>query len=83
MTAVLCLAIYTTTVAGLLGLSSRLMAFIHMPRWMIVLILLVLMVPFTSFGFSDLIAFLYPIYGMLNLYLLVCLLLYPILSKWK
>ncbi|MCY8451217.1 hypothetical protein MOC66_20665, partial [Bacillus spizizenii] len=33
--------------------------------------------------FSDLIAFLYPIYGMLNLYLLVCLLLYPILSKWK
>ncbi len=50
---------------------------------MIVLILLVLMVPFTSFGFSDLIAFLYPIYGMLNLYLLVCLLLYPILSKWK
>ncbi|MCY8451218.1 hypothetical protein MOC66_20670, partial [Bacillus spizizenii] len=43
-------AIYTTTVAGLLGLSSRLMAFVHMPRWMIVLILLVLMVPFTSFG---------------------------------
>lgn len=57
MTAVLCLAIYTTTVAGLFGLSSRLMAFLHMPRWMIVLILLVLMVPFTSFGFSDLIAF--------------------------
>ncbi|QRZ92963.1 hypothetical protein [Bacillus sp. LJBS06] len=83
MTAVLCLAIYTTTVAGLLGLSSRLMGFVHMPRWLIVLILLMLMVPFTSLGFSDLIAFLYPIYGMLNLYLLVCLLLYPILSKWK
>ncbi|MGM0748392.1 MAG: YkvI family membrane protein [Bacillota bacterium] len=83
MTAVLCLAIYTTTVAGVFGLSSRLLAFVRLPRWMVVFLLLAAMVPFTSFGFSDLIAFLYPIYGLLNLYLLVCLLLYPILSKWK
>ena len=33
--------------------------------------------------FSDLIAILYPIYGLLSLYLLVCLLLYPILGRWK
>ncbi|RCK13161.1 DUF951 family protein [Bacillus licheniformis] len=56
---------------------------IRWPRWVIVILLLSIMAPFTSIGFSNLIAFLYPIYGLLNLYLLVNILLYPILSKWK
>ena len=81
MTIVLCLAIYTTTAAGLFGLSSRMLSFVRMPRWFIVFIMLLLMAPLTSLGFADLIAFLYPIYSLLNLYLLVCLMLYPILSK--
>ncbi|BBP93585.1 hypothetical protein BsIDN1_72030 [Bacillus safensis] len=82
MTIVLCLAIYTTTAAGLFGLSSRMLSFVRMPRWLVVLVMLLfLMAPLTSLGFADLIAFLYPIYSLLNLYLLVCLMLYPILSK--
>ncbi|PLC14986.1 hypothetical protein BV582_11755 [Bacillus paralicheniformis] len=83
MTAVLCVAIYTTTISSILGLSSRFLSLVNWPRWVIVLLLLSIMVPFTSIGFSNLIAFLYPIYGLLNLYLLVNILLYPILSKWK
>ncbi|ATH93922.1 membrane protein [Bacillus glycinifermentans] len=83
MTAVLCVAIYTTTVTSILGLSSRFLTLVKWPRWTIALFLLLLMLPFTSFGFSNLIAFLYPIYGLLNLYLLVNILLYPILCKWK
>ncbi|TWM35866.1 hypothetical protein CHCC14821_2934 [Bacillus paralicheniformis] len=83
MTAVLCVAIYTTTISSILGLSSRFLSLVNWPRWVIVFLLLLIMVPFTSIGFSNLIAFLYPIYGLLNLYLLVNILLYPILSKWK
>ena len=83
MTAVLCVAIYTTTISSILGLSSRFLSFVNWPRWVIVILLLSIMAPFTSIGFSNLIAFLYPIYGLLNLYLLVNILLYPILSKWK
>ncbi|MFP3636115.1 hypothetical protein [Bacillus sp. SIMBA_033] len=83
MAAVLFLAIYTTTVTGLFGLSSRMLAFVKLPRWTLVSLLLAVMVPFTTIGFSDLIAILYPIYGLLSLYLLVCLLLYPILGRWK
>ncbi|MCY7858223.1 hypothetical protein OZL46_06075 [Bacillus sonorensis] len=83
MTGVLCVAIYTTTISSILALSSRFLTLVEWPRWIIALLLLLLMLPFTSFGFSNLIALLYPIYGLLNLYLLVNILLYPILSKWK
>ncbi len=83
MTAVLCVAIYTTTISSILGLSSRFLSVVNWPRWIMVFLLLFIMLPFTTFGFSNLIAFLYPIYGLLNLYLLVNILLYPLLSKWK
>ncbi|NPC94879.1 GerAB/ArcD/ProY family transporter [Bacillus sp. WMMC1349] len=83
MSALLCTAIYTTTISNILGLSSRFLTLVKWPRWITVILLLSMMLPFTSFGFSNLIAFLYPIYGLLNLYLLVNILLYPILIKWK
>ncbi|MDA7025010.1 GerAB/ArcD/ProY family transporter [Bacillus sp. CLL-7-23] len=83
MSALLCTAIYTTTISNILGLSSRFLTLVKWPRWITVILLLSIMLPFTSFGFSNLIAFLYPIYGLLNLYLLVNILLYPILIKWK
>ena len=57
MTAVLCVAIYTTTISSILGLSSRFLSFVNWPRWVIVILLLSIMAPFTSIGFSNLIAF--------------------------
>ena len=46
------LAIYTTTVTGLFGLSSRMLAFVKLPRWTLVALLLAVMVPFTTIGFQ-------------------------------
>ncbi|WP_353625596.1 hypothetical protein [Bacillus sp. JCM 19041] len=34
----------------------------------------------TMFGFSTLISILYPLYGVLNLYILAALILYPVLK---
>jgi uncharacterized membrane protein YkvI len=47
------------------------------------LILVLLMIPFTSFGFANLVAILYPLYGLINLYLLITILLFPILNRYK
>lgn len=79
MSIILWLAIFTTAVSGMLGLVSRLHRVIQKkPMWMIVSGLLILMFPLSFFGFSTLIKYLYPLYGFLNLYLLVRLLFYPL-----
>ncbi|WZX99801.1 hypothetical protein NSQ26_10895 [Bacillus sp. FSL W7-1360] len=74
------LAIYTTATAGVFGLITRLRAFIDGPGWLLALFLVACMAPLTMFGFSTLISVLYPLYGVLNLYVLVSLVLYPILK---
>jgi uncharacterized membrane protein YkvI len=38
------------------------------------------MAPMTMFGFSTLISILYPLYGILNLFILASLVLYPIVK---
>jgi uncharacterized membrane protein YkvI len=78
MSVLLWAAIYTTAVSGLFGLTSRFRDKTKLPVWMIAVITIILMLPFTTFGFSTLVAFLYPIYGMLNLYILAAILIYPI-----
>lgn len=78
MTIVLWLAIFTTAAAGLLGIATRLREIFSLSILKIVMIVLICMLPFTIFSFSGLIRFLYPLYGMLNLYLLIKLLLYPV-----
>lgn len=78
MTILLWFAIYTTAVSGLLGLTSRLNNTLNLPWWLFSFILTMLMLPLTFFGFSNLVAFLYPLYGILNLYLLAAILFYPI-----
>jgi uncharacterized membrane protein YkvI len=83
MTILLWTAIYTTAASGIFGLTSRFRETINMPLWVLAFITLLSMVPFTKFGFSDLIAFLYPLYGVLNLYILVSILLYPIVNRYK
>ncbi len=83
MTILLLIAIYTTAVSGVLGLTTRFKAYTKKPLWLLAAFLLLLMIPFTTFGFSTLISILYPIYGLLNLYLLTAILLYPILNRYK
>jgi uncharacterized membrane protein YkvI len=80
MSALLWLAIYTTAAAGVFGLLSRARAWLKGPAWLIALFLIAIMAPLTTFGFSTLIAVLYPLYGVLNLFVLASLLLYPIMN---
>lgn len=81
MSVLLWLAIYTTAASGVFGLVSRFRKYVSLPLWLLALIILLVMVPLTTFGFSNLIAVLYPLYGLLNLYVLVSLLLYPITKR--
>ncbi|THE10807.1 hypothetical protein E1I69_17275 [Bacillus timonensis] len=76
-------AIFTTAASGLLGLSTRFKDIMKMPLWMIAILLILLMIPFTTFGFSTLVSILYPIYGIANLYLLAVILLYPIVNRYN
>ncbi|WP_117167997.1 hypothetical protein [Paraliobacillus sediminis] len=83
MSVLLWLAIFTTAVSGTLGLVSRIRDKINAPLWLIVLVLVLSMIPLTKFGFSTLIEYLYPLYGLLNLYILATLLLYPLINRYK
>ncbi|RDW16782.1 YkvI family membrane protein [Oceanobacillus chungangensis] len=78
MSILLWLAIFKTAAAGILGIVSRIQEYFKLSFVSIVILLLVVMIPLTSIGFSTLISFTYPIYGILNLYVLTRLLLYPI-----
>ncbi len=79
MSALLWLAIYTTAAAGIFGLLSRTRDWLRGPAWLLALLFIAMMAPLTTFGFSSLISVLYPLYGILNLYVLAAILLYPIL----
>ncbi|WP_249872279.1 YkvI family membrane protein [Oceanobacillus saliphilus] len=78
MSILLWFAIFTTAASGMLGIASRLQEYFQKPLYLIVIAALLIMVPLTTFGFSTLISFIYPIYGILNLYILARLLLYPL-----
>lgn len=80
---ILWMAIYTTAAAGIFGLATRFKKRFKVPLWVIVFILVLFMVPFTKLGFSTLVAFLYPIYALINLYLVVTILLFPITNRYK
>ncbi|WP_188455411.1 YkvI family membrane protein [Virgibacillus oceani] len=81
MSILLWFAIFTTAAAGILGIVTRLQNHFTIPLWLLVLLTLIVMVPLTTVGFSTLITYIYPIYGLLNLYVLSRLLLYPIWNK--
>lgn len=77
------LAIFTTAVSGTLGLVTRVRDKLHYPLWVLATVLVLLMVPLTRIGFSTLIEYLYPLYGVLNLYVLSCIIVYPIVNRYK
>ncbi|WP_212921688.1 YkvI family membrane protein [Ornithinibacillus bavariensis] len=81
MTILLWFAIFTTAASGIMGLTTRLESYFSIPFWLLVLIILATMIPLTTVGFSTLIGVLYPLYGLLNLYVLTRLLLFPLWNK--
>ncbi|WP_078414509.1 YkvI family membrane protein [Priestia abyssalis] len=83
MTILLLIAIYTTAVSGVLGIVTRISNQNRIPIWLTSCFILILMIPFTYIGFANLISILYPIYGLLNLYLLTAILLYPFMNRYK
>ncbi len=83
MSILLWFAIFTTAAAGILGIVSRLQSIINVPIWLLVILILIAMIPLTTLGFSTLISYIYPIYGILNLYVLTRLLLYPFWKKME
>ncbi|AQX53013.1 hypothetical protein ABEP17_12200 [Priestia flexa] len=83
MSVLLLVAIYTTAVSGILGLTTRFRRSENTALWKMAIIFVIIMIPFTKLGFSKLIAVLYPLYGMVNLFLLAALLIYPIRNIYK
>ncbi|WP_173918113.1 hypothetical protein [Halobacillus sp. Marseille-Q1614] len=83
MSIVMWIAIFTTAASGTFGLVTRFREYWKQPLWIIAFALIAVMLPFTSFGFSTLIQYLYPLYGVLNLYILTALLLYPVTHRFK
>lgn len=81
MSILLWFAIFTTAASGILGIVTRIQHFFKIPLWLLVTLTLVTMIPLTAFGFSTLIHYIYPVYGILNLYVLTKLLLYPLFHK--
>lgn len=76
-------AIFTTAVSGTLGLATRIGNMVKAPLWLLATGLVIAMLPLTSIGFSTLIEYLYPLYGLLNLYVLSALIVYPIINRYK
>lgn len=83
MSVMLWFAIFTTAAAGILGIVTRIQEFFKMPLVLIVVLIIVTMIPLTTFGFSTLISYIYPVYGILNLYVLTRLLLFPVWNSMK
>ncbi|HET7580527.1 MAG TPA: hypothetical protein VFK33_14705 [Bacillales bacterium] len=83
MSALLWSAIYTTAVSGVFGLISRVRGRFAWPLWLLAFLIVLAMVPLTKFGFANLVAILYPIYGVLNLYILASILIYPIAKRYR
>lgn len=75
---ILWLAIYTTAVSGMYGAVFRISGWVHLPRWIIALVVVVVMIPLSQLGFATLVKFIYPLYGVLNLFVLAMILLYPL-----
>ncbi|SHE86176.1 Uncharacterized membrane protein YkvI [Seinonella peptonophila] len=81
ITIVLWLSIYTTTVSNLYGLAYRMQGLLPWPHWLIGFLMLSILIPFARIGFSSLVSWLYPLYGVLNLFLLAMIWLYPFTQK--
>lgn len=78
ISSILWLAIYTTAVSGMYGAVFRIAGWVTVPRWLIAFVIVMLMIPLAQFGFATLVKVIYPLYGVLNLFVLTMILLYPL-----
>lgn len=76
-TIILWLAVYTTALSNVHGLVHRIQRNWFYPTAKISFLVIITIIPLAFIGFSTLVNILYPIYGVLNLYVLAILLLYP------
>ncbi|SEO40893.1 Uncharacterized membrane protein YkvI [Amphibacillus marinus] len=83
MTLFIWLAIYTTAVIGMIGLIARIEVQIALSKKTIAFWLAIFILPLSFIGFKTLIQYLYPLYGYLNLYLLLTMLIYPLKTWYK
>jgi len=74
---ILWIAIYTTALSNIHALVHRLQKRWNVAAGKISFFIIVIIIPLTFIGFSTLVNFLYPLYGVLNLYVLAVLILYP------
>ena len=77
MTFIIWLAIFLTALAAMIGVISRLQSRFSLSRFKIAFFLMVSLIPFSFVGFQALVESIYPVYGIINLYLLVKLVAYP------
>lgn len=81
VTLILFLAIFTTAASNIIGIARRLLKLLPFRFYPIVCLSLFVFIPLSRIGFSKLIAYLYPAYGLLNLYVLSKLIIYPFLRQ--
>jgi len=81
MSILLWFAIFTTAASGIMGIVTRIQDYFKKPIGFLVIVTVLSMLPITAFGFSTLVNYIYPIYGILNLYVLTRLLLFPVWAK--
>lgn len=77
MSILLWIALFTSAASGVMGLVTRLQSVWNIPMGVLVAGILLPMMPLTLVGFSALISYTYPAYGLLNLYVLSRLICYP------
>nr|WP_236838923.1 hypothetical protein [Caldalkalibacillus salinus] len=82
VTFILWLAIFTTAISGMFGLVTRFKSQ-ERPQWLTAAFFILCIIPLTVFGFTNLIKVLYPLYGVLNLFILMTILLYPLAKQRK
>lgn len=74
---VLWFAIYTTVLSNIHGLVHRVQMKWNFSTSKLSIFIILSILPLTYIGFSTLVKILYPIYGVINLYVLAVLILYP------
>lgn len=72
------LAIFTTAVSGVYGVVHRIRESFPIPVWKAAFVMILIVAPLSGIGFKNLVAILYPLFGILNLFLLAVILLYPL-----
>lgn len=78
MTILLLIAIISTAISGVYGAARRVSMKYQYPLWKTSLVITMLAIPLSAYGFENLIKNFYPIFGLVNLFLLGLILIYPL-----